>query len=1035
MARARPAVFSIPPGADFAGTLVRALLDRRLIDLPFAEDPGLLADLVIYVPTRRARPVIEAAFAAAFAPRPILLPAIRPLAEPGDPLADIVETALDPIADHPSVSPEARRFRLLPLVEAWHRGMRRVAGDEARDAGLALRDALMLAGELGRLIDEMRIAGLPLETLASVAPPGYDPARFDAYWSHSRDFLRIAAEFWPATLAETGARDAIDLRLAAIEDEALRLQRDDPKTPMLVVGSTGSVAATARLMRQVARLDFGAVVLPGLDTGLAEGAWALIGDDHASIGTRFAHAQASLKRSLAEIGVGRGDVAVLAEAHPRMRLISEALRPAETVDAWRASAATIDLDAALAGLAIIEAPDEREEALAVAILMRRTLEKPGARVAFVTADRALAERVRSELRRFGIDATDTAGTPLAECPAGLLARLFLKAARMRDGISILSLLNHPDLRLGWDASTARALAQALELLVFRGRHFAAPMRLADRVRHALGAGAREHRAAAAIPEAIRAGLHDLAAMLDDAFEPFREGEASLAGLAETLAATLLTFTRDASGAALIEADPDGPDLLDFLAEIAAQGGSRPIAAPAFGPAIDLLLSERIMPPARRDPGRAAILGPLEARLVFADRIILGGLNEGSFPPVATEDPFLNRAMRLDLGLQPPEWRIGQSAHDFMMLACNPEIVLTRAGRVEGEPRISSRFLRRIEAFVGAGRWKALRDAGEAVLGWGRMLDAPGPYAPIAPPAPVPARPRVPARLSITEIETLHRDPYAIYARHILGLERFEAIDPELDARERGTVLHKALELYAAGEPPLDPEEAAQRLRDIGAECFRPIAHDAELHAFWWQRFLAIIPGFVGFDRARRAAGSRVLAEQRGRATLALAGGDLVTLSGKADRIERTPDGTISVFDYKSGEPPARIDIAAGFAPQLPITAALIAEGAFAGIAPGARIDELAYLAIGGSKPVEQRSIQGNALDAEGLASRDMERLMATLERLAEGLEGYPPRIRPARGDVEGDYDHLARIAEWSSTSGASDDPGDGDSPSYPEDGP
>ena len=59
-----------------------------------------------------------------------------------------------------------------------------------------------------------------------------------------------------------------------------------------------------------------------------------------------------------------------------------------------------------------------------------------------------------------------------------------------------------------------------------------------------------------------------------------------------------------------------------------------------------------------------------------------------------------RRMRLALGLQPGERRIGQSAHDVMMLAGSPDLVLTRACRAGASPSTPSRFLKRMEAFAG-----------------------------------------------------------------------------------------------------------------------------------------------------------------------------------------------------------------------------------------------------------------------------------------------------------------------------------------------
>jgi ATP-dependent helicase/nuclease subunit B len=1030
MARAVPHVFTLAAGENVARRLVEAVLSRQLIDLPFAAEPALLADLTIYVPTQRIRPVLEAAFAEALAPRPAILPRIRPLGEPGDPLDRLMadaaaETGLPDTT--PAIGRVARRFRLLPLVERWRGLLRRAASGEAAPAGAAvsIREGLALAEALGRLIDEMCIAGVPLARLASTAPPGYDPARFDDYWQKSRDFLKIAAEYWPAALASAGEADEIDLRLAAIDAETRRLHMRDPATPMLVLGSTGSVLATARLMRAVSRLDHGAVVLPGLDLALDARGWDEIAAETASLATRFAHPQAALKRTLVEIGIPREAVRPLSAPaeSARNRALSEALRPAESVDLWQKTRAEIDFEAAFEGLGVVVAGDEREEALAVAILMRETLETPEASVAFVTADRGLARRVAMELQRWGLSVEDSAGIRLSERPVGVFLRLFLRAAARRDGGSILAFLRHPLTRLGQDRAGIAALTDALELLVLRGRHFAPDLTLPERVRHALAdTDTHPHPAAARIAQAEREGLHALAAMLEHAFAPFTAGapDRTLADFAADLIAALPDLSADAAGQPGLDGEPDATVLIDLLAELVAHGGTCRLAPQALGGAIEVFLSEKTLPHLARSHPRATILGPLEARLIAAERIIVGGLNEGSFPPVAEEDAFLNRAMRLDLGLQPPERRIGQSAHDFAMLAGNPDVMLTRAARAGEAPALASRFLRRLEAFAGADTWKQLRARGDAVLSLARRLDAPGPYAPIKAPEPVPAAPRLPERLSITEIETLRRDPYAIYARHFLGLRPLDPIDPVLDGRERGTLLHACLEAYARDEPPEDPETAQQHLREIGAALFEPIRHESERFHFWWQRFRAIIPGFVAFDRSRRAMGMRILTEVGGRLALPIAGGGAITLSGKADRIEIGPDGRLAIFDYKSGVMPSAAAVAAGKAPQLPITAALALRGAFAPVAGASGVCALAYLGIGGAVPLEPRFIEGRDISPDGVISSNWHQLEHELAAFARGDMAYRATGRAPPGGQAGDYEHLARVAEWRATGPAAE---------------
>lgn len=1038
MARAVPQVFTLAPGQNFVRLIVENLLNGRLINLPFRSDAVRLADLVIYVPTQRVRRILETEFAEALAPRPAILPRIRPLAEPGDPLDRLLGAAnagftLDEgtAAFQPAVSLIQRRFLLLPLIEKWRDALRREtpqdAGTGRPGAAVSMRESLALADSLGRLIDEMRISGVALESLESSMPPGYDPARFDIYWEKTRDFLRIAARHWPQELAEIGARDEMDLRIAAIEAEARRLARDDPATPILVIGSTGSVTATAKLMRAASRLDYGAVVLPGLDLALDDDAWVDIGAEHATLATCFAHPQAALKRTLTEIGLPRAAVLQLApetaRETARNRVISESLRPAETVDTWRKTAAGIDVDLGLDGIRFVEAADEREEALAVAILMRESLEAPTATVAFVTADRGLARRVRTEMRRWNIEVEDSAGSNLAESVAGTLLRLLLRAAMERDGGSILALLRHPLARVGFSGAEIEGLVDALEIIVFRGRNFTPSLSLQERVRHAIAnPPSHPHDAYVRIGDDVGARLPELAAALEEAFRPFMPDAAArpLSEFALVLADALADFCQDETGAFVLGSEPDHAALFDLLRDISVHGSTCMVEPSVLGGVIDIFLTEKVLPASRAGHPRAAILGHLEARLVTADRVIVGGLNEGSFPPIAEEDPFLNRAMRLDLGLQPPERRIGQSAHDYAMLAGHADLVFTRAARAGGQPAIPSRFLRRLEAFAGAERWKTVLARGTAVLRLAHQLDAPGPFSPVSPPAPIPDAPRVPERLSITEIETLRRDPYAIYAKHILRLVPLETIEPELDARERGTILHACLEEYAANEPPRDPELAAQLLAEIGAERFRPIQHELELYHFWRQRFSAIIPDFVAFDRARRDAGYRILTEIRGNQVLKLETGQSITIFGKADRIELDASNRFAVFDYKSGAPPSNATTGRGLAPQLPITAALALRGAFKKVPATPDILELAHIGIGGTRPLDIQPIAVKNLTLVELAEQNWQRLESDLLAFALGERGYRARIAPAQSERDGDYDHLARVREWLSAGGAAD---------------
>lgn len=1020
--RTAPNVFTIEPGLDFARTLVEALLGGHLFELPDRANPLWLADLVLYVPTRRAGRLFEQAFVAAAGDRPAILPDIRPLAEAGDGIEQMLSETDEPQLGKSRriIAPTERGFRLLPAIQNWQSQLllRRTERDEA-PLHASAAETLALGDTLGRLIDEMAIEGAPLSLLRTITPENFDAARFDDYWSLTREFLAVAADEWPRQLEDLRAEDAIEARLRIIAEEMIRLKTSPPSYPVIIAGSTGSVQATAELMRAVARLPLGAVVLPGLDQVLdaddPEGTWALIGHEKASLPTRFAHPQASLKRTLDIIGMDRTDVVPLGSATlaiaARNRLVSEALRPAETSIRWRETRRDFPVTEALSGLTFVEAADEREEARVIAVLMRQTLENPTARVALVSADRGLARRVGHELERLGIETEDSAGIRLSESGQGMFLRLLLDAATGHGSAPMLAFLRHPTARFGMDGEDLQRLVDALEIFICRKHRFPPTISWVERARAAFE---REPRPrwpwGAAFNAESQMNLTRFCAHLDGFFAPLsRRGIA--VPLQEQIAtlARMLDEAREGS-----EADTDEIARMDLvLNELAELGGSLAVKPRELGDVIEQALQRVVLPPAG-ETRRAQILGFLEARLLSADRVIIGGLNEGSVPPAVAGDPLLNRAMRLGLGLQPGERRIGQSAHDFAMLAGNSDLVLTRSERVGTSPGTPSRFLKRLEAFAGIETWKEhVRAPGQAMLAAIRKADFPGARASINPPAIVPQRPRLPPTVSITDFESLRRDPYAIYARKLLRLPHLELLDPAPDARHRGTLLHKVLERFVRERVEMEAESAGQRLRDIAAEEFRFLAHEPEAFQFWWNAFENVADGFVAFDARARAEGARIFVETYADYRVSLPQDESLRITGKADRIEMDAEGFVSIIDYKSGNPPGWGQIKLGLAPQLPLTAALLREGGFAELPPVTGIRSIAYLPIGGGKklvpgltgkdppPLEQ------AIDETWRAAHEQ------LRNFANGETGYRSRLKPLRVNDAGDYDHLARVGEWS----------------------
>jgi len=368
-----------------------------------------------------------------------------------------------------------------------------------------------------------------------------------------------------------------------------------------------------------------------------------------------------------------------------------------------------------------------------------------------------------------------------------------------------------------------------------------------------------------------------------------------------------------------------------------------------------------------------ILGLLEARLIPADRVILAGLDETIWPPQSQTDPFLNRPMRMDLGLSSPERRIGQTAHDFMQAMGNEQIIITRAKKRGGSPTVPSRFLQRIAALAGAEQWSLCRKRGSDMRYYARILDGDGdPGERSARPQPKPPVALRPQKLSITRIETLRRDPYSIYAEYVLKLKPLEPIGAEAGARVSGIKLHKVLAdfalLHPSGPLPLDAE--AKLLKAAASE-FEELMENAEFRAFLWPRMIFALQKFVDWERQRRSDIKQVHAEQYAVMDLTLHDGSIFKLSGVADRLEWRMDDTVVLIDYKSGRVPQMKEIKAGFSPQLILEAAMVQKGVFTAV--GAKsVSDAIYIKLGGGKGLKDQHVKDTNISLEQLVHRQFE---------------------------------------------------------------
>jgi len=969
-----PSVWTIPPDQPFLEALVAGLVARH------GDDPLSLAGIIILLPTRRACRSLADAFLKRSEGRPMLLPRLAAL---GDLDAEELEltTDLADALDLPPAIPALRRQLLLArLIRRW---------GKLRDGGGILPgQAVALAADLARLIDQAHTERVPFDQLERLVPEEHA-----AHWALTVEFLKIVTTSWPALLDAEQALDPAQRRDRLITAQAAAWRAQPPALPIIAAGFGNASPAAAELIGLIARLPTGAVVLPGVDTGADAELWQAITDDPT-------HPQHGMALLLAEIGIAHDALPVWAAPAPptdRQALAREMMRPAASSHHWRAIVRFPD--DAQRGLSRLDLAGPQEEAGAIALLLRHRLETRGATAMLVTPDRGLARRVASELARWEIEIDDSAGMPLNQTAPGTFLRLIAEAALDRLApVPLLALLKHPLAAAGLASLRLRDEARALDRAL-RGPR---PGPGIEGLRTAI-------RSEAAGVEPL---IDRLDAILADFLAPIGAPETSLGDMlaAHIRAAEALAATDETSGADRLWALEAGEALATFIAELAeAAADFEPIAGADYPVLFEALLAGRVVRPRWGRHPRLQILGPLEARLQQADLVVLGGLNEGVWPPQAPTDPWLSRPMRQEFGLRPPEAAIGLAAHDFAMGFMAPETVMTRAARVEGAPTVPSRWLLRLDTVLRAAELPRLTGERRAFGAYPTLIDRPAAIKAIEAPAPRPPLSARPRRLSVTEIELWMRDPYAIYARHVLKLKPLDPLDADPGVAERGEFIHQALDMFVRAHPQALPADAMSALLAYGRNAFGEALARPGIWAFWWPRFERIAQWFVALETERRKILQASWTERSGRLMLDGPGGEFL-LTAKADRIDHLGGG-LAVIDYKTGTVPQRSEVALGFSPQLPLEAAIAESGGFDGV-PALAVTELGFWRLSGGDPAgEEIRLGGDSGPAE-LAADALYGLERLIEVFDDPATPYRARPRPAQAPRWSHYGHLARILEW-----------------------
>lgn len=970
---ARDSLFSIPPWRPFADDLAAGLLTRY-------PDQMALARVLLLLPTRRAIRALTDAFVRESAGRALLLPRMVPA---GDIDADEIEgwegsplfAGLDgPAEALPAVAPQARRLALAKIL--------------AGARGLSAAEALALATQLGVALDTLEIEGRRAADLADAVPEG----GLQDHWAANAEVLKAVMEHWPALLGERQLMDAARRRNLQLDGLAARWAAAPPPFPVILAGFASAPPAVARLALTVARLPDGMVVMPGLDLSMDGSSWVLIRGEEGAPGleTHPQHGMARLldaaRLSPLEAMPWPGQSARAGSGPARAALVSRALLPPELTG----TIAQAPAPEALQGLRMVEAANPAEEALVVALALRQVVERPGVTAALVTPDRALASRVAVQLQRFGISIDDSAGLPLKRTlPGSLLVALAASAAEGFAPVSLLTLLQHPLVRTGDARLPWLNQVRALDRLAFRG------------VRPARGLAGLARRLSAG--RGVPADLADWwAAEVASLLQPLDSLPATAEALLDRLRDVALALAGDAlwagdAGRALARLFEALEPCRADLARLAVT----PDDAAAF--VEGLLADETVRPRVSRHP-QLAIWGPLEARLQTADLLVMAGLNEGTWPAVPTPDPFLAPAIRRALDLPGLARRTGLQAHDFASGLGAPEVLLTRAIREGSAPSVASRFWQRLRAATGG-----LPDTGTrtppaaALLQAARALDRPAVEVQWPRPAPAPPADQRPRTIRVTEVAMLKADPFAFYARRMLGLDPLDPRDAEPTAGERGQAVHKVLERM------LDEglSEPASIARLIDAE-LSALGERPELVALWRPRVDRMI-GWVLDNLAEQPDWNPIAWEKSGE--IEWRG---IRMKGRVDRIDS--DGrSLRIIDYKTGATPKAKEVASLYQTQLALLAAM-AEGGQFGLGTPPEVARLDYMKLsGGRDPESVMPALGKKADAAAIrqhidnAFKDFTDIAG---RLLLGDAPFRAKQHMVYGRRFRDFDQLARVAEW-----------------------
>lgn len=951
-------IFNIPYTICFWDTIAKTYLHE------FSLQKIKLADVLFLVPNRRACLALTNSFVKEQGLTPTILPQIVPITDIEDDELFFSSFDMDQIWENISqpISKEERLFLFARMIMS--------KPNEFGITKLSPAQAVNLAMSLANLMDTAYNQNLSFDKLYDLVPEKYA-----THWQEILKLLKIITEYWPQILDERKAKDVVDLKNIILTKQAALWEEQNTKKHIIAAGITASFPSIVKTLSVISKLEHGKIYFSGIDNIADDDYWNSIDENHS---------QFEIKDLLKKLNLDRRLITNLQSPLDKNRelFISELMRPASVSDKWLSIKDRVNSENVLNNFQIINAKTQRDEALAIALKMREVLSIPEKTAVLVTSDRNLSRRVVSELKRFNIDIDDSAGIPFALTNIGIFLRLIAESAQdLHNQIKLIDLLKNPLTYVGFNSVNFRNNVYDLELNLRKNN-------------------GKKSDCSFEILNKLKTILQEFNIMLNSDKILFSDAVKLHIEIAEQIASTDETL-----GASLLWRKQAGKVGVNFISKILQTGNL--LGMISGHDYIALFTSLMNFETVRTNYGthpRLSILGPIEAYLQNFDYIIIGELNEGIWPKLPKADMWMSRPMMIDFGFATPEKNIGIMANCFCSFMMLPNVILTRADRIDGTPMQKSRWLLRLETIT-----KALGKNIDNIVNddfhiLANTIDKPHYFKQIKAPSPCPPVNARPRKLSASGINLLVEDPYSVFAKYILKLYPLDELDRPLDQRDYGTLIHAIIEDFNNLYPNALPENALNFLIELGYKYFDTQNINDDIKAFWLPKFLATAKWVIEQEKDYRFNVEKIYNEVNGESTYELPQG-YFTLTAKADRIDVLKDGCINILDYKTGKIPSKKQVENGHALQLLIEALLARKNAYS-IVKNKNVSNLIYWQLG-------KDNLEISHDIDELINKTEEYILKLINTFDFETTPYHSRPTPKFISKNRDYEHLARIKEWS----------------------